>query len=145
MVWIHGGAFIIGAGSQGIYNGRLLAARDIVVVTINYRLGAFGFVNLHDATGGRLPARGSEGFADQILALHWVKENIGAFGGDPDNVTIFGKSAGAMSVSALLATPHAAGLFSKAIAQSGASHIGHDRERGERVGHALLANLGIEP
>ncbi|HEY1836934.1 MAG TPA: carboxylesterase/lipase family protein [Rhizomicrobium sp.] len=145
MVWIHGGAFVIGAGSQGIYNGKHLAARDVVVVTINYRLGAFGFLALAQATSGRAPGSGTEGLADQILALHWVKQNIAAFGGDADNITVFGESAGAMSVSALLASPPARGLFHKAIAQSGAGHIGLDPERASRAGRAMLAHLDIAP
>ncbi len=143
MVWIHGGAFMIGAGSQSVYQGEALAAHDIVLVTLNYRLGAFGFANLKDASEGALPATGSEGLADQIMALHWVKQNIASFGGDPDNITIFGESAGGMSVSALLAAPAAKGLFHKAIAQSGAAHIGYDRERSTRVGHAVLKHLGL--
>jgi para-nitrobenzyl esterase len=145
MVWIHGGAFVIGAGSQGIYNGRHLAARDVVVVTINYRLGAFGFLGLAEATNGRAPGSGAEGLADQILALHWVKQNIAAFGGDANNVTIFGESAGAMSVSALLTSPAARGLFHKAIAESGAGHIGHDRERANRAARSMLEHLKIAP
>ncbi|MBV9913174.1 MAG: carboxylesterase family protein, partial [Sinobacteraceae bacterium] len=76
MVWIHGGAFVIGAGSQGLYNGRQLAARDCVVVTLNYRLGSLGFLNLRDVTSGVVPATGAEGIADQLLALHWVRQNI---------------------------------------------------------------------
>jgi para-nitrobenzyl esterase len=143
MVWIHGGAFMIGAGSQSVYQGETLAAQDIVLVTFNYRLGAFGFVNLKDPSNGALPATGSEGLADQIMALHWVKQNIAAFGGDPENITIFGESAGGMSVGALLAIPAAKGLFHKAIAQSGAAHIGYDRERSARVGHAVLKHLGL--
>jgi para-nitrobenzyl esterase len=143
MVWIHGGAFVIGAGSQGIYNGRQLAKRDVVIVTINYRLGAFGFLDLSDATEGRLPGTGAEGLADQILALDWVKRNIAVFGGDPGNVTVFGESAGGMSIGALLASPR--GLFHKAIPQSGAAHIGYDRERAARVAHALLQGLGLAP
>lgn len=143
MVWIHGGAFMIGAGSQSIYQGEGLAAQDIVLVTLNYRLGAFGFVNLKDVSDGALPATGSEGLADQIMALHWVKQNIASFGGDPGNITIFGESAGGMSVGALLAAPAAKGLFHKAIAQSGAAHIGYDRERSARVGHAVLKHLGL--
>ena len=143
MVWIHGGAFMIGAGSQSIYSGETLAARDAVIVTINYRLGAFGFVDLFDASGGALPATGAEGLADQILALHWVKQNIAEFGGDPENITVFGESAGGMSVGALLAAPAARGLFHKAIAQSGAAHIGYDRERATRVGHAVLEEFGL--
>jgi para-nitrobenzyl esterase len=145
MVWIHGGAFVIGAGSQGIYNGKHLARRDVVVVTINYRLGAFGFLNLADATEGRLPGTGAEGLGDQILALDWVKRNIALFGGDPDNVTIFGESAGGMSVGALLASPLARGLFHKAIAQSGAAHIGHERERSARAAHGILENMNLAP
>ncbi len=145
MVWIHGGAFVIGAGSQGVYNGKVLAARDAVIVTINYRLGAFGFLDLSGASDGRAPGTGAEGLADQILALHWVKENISQFGGDPGNVTIFGESAGGMSVGALLAAPPARGLFHKAIAQSGAAHIGYDNERSARVGRAMLDLLDIAP
>jgi para-nitrobenzyl esterase len=143
MVWIHGGAFVIGAGSQGIYNGRHLAGRDVVVVTINYRLGVFGFLNLADATDGQTPGSGAEGIADQLLALRWVKQNIAAFGGDPDNLTIFGESAGAMSVAALMSSPAARGLFHKAIAQSGAAHVGYARKRSARVAHALLQELGV--
>jgi para-nitrobenzyl esterase len=145
MVWIHGGAFVIGAGSQGIYNGAHLAKRDCVIVTINYRLGAFGFLNLLDATDGQLPGTGAEGIADQILALHWIKQNIACFGGDPDNVTIFGESAGAMSVATLMSLPVCGGLFHKAIAQSGGAHIGHDRERSVRVARAFLNELGTTP
>ncbi|HXC57002.1 MAG TPA: carboxylesterase/lipase family protein [Rhizomicrobium sp.] len=143
MVWIHGGAFNTGAGSVGTYNGKYLVPRgDIVLVTINYRLGAFGFLNLHDATNGRLPGTGAEGLADQIAALLWVKDNIAAFGGDPGNVTIFGESAGGMSVGALLAAPAAKGLFHKAIAQSGASDIGHGREVSAKVARHVLDKLG---
>lgn len=145
MVWIHGGAFMIGAGSQGVYNGEMLAARGVVVVTINYRLGGFGFLDLADASNGALPGTGAEGLADQILALHWIKRNIREFGGDPANVTLFGESAGGMSVAALMAAPAARGLFHKAIAQSGAAHIGYDRERAARVGRAVLDELELSP
>src|SRR4051794_11180242 len=145
MVWIHGGAFVIGAGSQGLYNGRHLAAHDCVIVTINYRLGAFGFLNLRDATNGALPATGAEGIADQVLALHWVKRNIAAFGGDAGNITIFGESAGGMSVSTLLTLPAARGLFHKAIAQSGAAHIGYTRERSALMARAFLDEPGVSP
>jgi len=144
LVWIHGGAFVTGAGSLGTYNGKYLAARgDVVVVTINYRLGAFGFLNLRDVTDGRIGATGAEGLSDQIMALRWVKQNIAAFGGDPENVTIFGESAGAMSVGALLAAPSARGLFHKAILQSGATHIGHARERSAKVARLFLEKLGV--
>ncbi len=142
MVWIHGGAFVIGAGSQGLYDGSHLAARDCVVVTINYRLGVFGFLNLSDAIGEPGMSTGAEGIADQLLALHWVKQNIAAFGGDPENVTIFGESAGGMSVATLLSIPAGRGLFHNAIAQSGAADIGYSRERSANVGKAFLDELG---
>jgi para-nitrobenzyl esterase len=142
MVWIHGGAFNTGAGSVGTYNGKYIVPRgDIVLVTINYRLGALGFLNLHDATNGKLPGTGAEGLADQIAALRWVKENIASFGGDPSNVTIFGESAGGMSVGALLASPGARGLFHKAIPQSGASDIGYARETSAKVAKLVLDKL----
>ena len=114
-----------------------------MVVTINYRLGALGFLNLHDATDGKHPASGVEGLTDQIAALRWVRDNIAAFGGDPDNVTLFGESAGAMSIGALLAMPSARGLFHKAILQSGAAHIGRRRESSAKVARLLLDKLGV--
>ena len=144
MVWIHGGAFVLGAGSHGVYDGTGLAELGAVVVTINYRLGAFGFLAL-ELTSEGAPGSGAEGIADQILALDWVRRNISSFGGDPNNVTLFGESAGGMSVSTLLALPAARGLFHKAIAQSGAAHIGHEPERSARVARALLEEMGLEP
>jgi para-nitrobenzyl esterase len=145
MVWIHGGAFVFGAGSQSIYDGSRLAARNTVVVTINHRLGAFGFLALADATEGSAAGMGTEGLADQIMALDWVRRNIAAFGGDPENVTVFGESAGAMCVAALLATQAAGGLYHKAILQSGAAHIGYDREQAGRVARAFLNALSLSP
>ncbi len=119
MVWLHGGGFTIGAGGLPPYNGKALATRGVVVVTINYRLGHLGFF-AHPALEGE-EDRVVHNFAllDQIAALEWVRENIAAFGGDPDNVTLFGESAGARSVLSLLASPLAKGLFHKAIVQSG--------------------------
>ncbi len=143
MVWIHGGAFVTGAGTLGTYNGKRLAALgDVVIVTINYRLGAFGFLNLADASDGKLPGAGTQGLTDQIAALNWVRANIASFGGDPDNVTIFGESAGAMSVGALLAVPAARGLFHKAILQSGGAHIGRARESSAKVARRLIEHFG---
>ncbi|HVZ91028.1 MAG TPA: carboxylesterase/lipase family protein [Rhizomicrobium sp.] len=145
MVWIHGGAFVNGAGSLGAYNGRRLAARgDVVAVTINYRLGAFGFLNLGDATDEAVAAGGTEGLSDQIAALRWVKENIASFGGDPDNVTVFGESAGALSIGALLAMPSARGLFHKAILQSGGAHIGRKRDSSAKIARLFLKKLGLD-
>ena len=122
MVWIHGGGFYIGSGSQDLYDGAGLASRGVVVVTINYRMGAFGFVRLKELTNGEIPSTGNEGILDQAAALAWVRDNIAAFGGDPGNVTIFGESAGGMSVVSLLSMPAARGLFHKAIVQSGPGH-----------------------
>lgn len=113
MVWLHGGGFTTGGGH--LYDSQRLAKQgDVVVVTVNYRLGVFGYFG-HDGLAGS----GNFGFADQLEALSWVQRNAAAFGGDPSNVTVFGQSAGAMSIGALLATPSAAGLFHKAILQSG--------------------------
>lgn len=117
MVWIHGGSLLTGAGSQ--YDGADLAAKGVVVVTINYRLGIMGYFSHPELTANSpVGAFGNYGTMDQILALKWVRDNIAAFGGNPDNVTIFGQSAGALSVSHLLASPLAKGLFHRAIAQS---------------------------
>jgi para-nitrobenzyl esterase len=121
MVWIHGGAFVLGAGSEPLYDGRRLAARgDVVVVSLNYRLGALGYLTHPELRDHATGASGNWGLLDQIAALRWVRENAGSFGGDPSNVTVFGESAGAMSVTTLMATPAARGLFQRAIAQSGA-------------------------
>ncbi len=121
MVWIHGGGFVAGAGSEPRQDGRYLAQRGVVVVSMNYRLGIFGFFT-HPELAAESPhhASGNYGLMDQIAALEWVRRNIAAFGGDPGNVTIFGESAGSFSVSALMASPAARGLFHKAIGQSGA-------------------------
>ena len=146
MVWIHGGGFTTGAGSWVIYNGRTLSTRgDVVVVTINYRLGALGFLNLNEVTKGKIPATGNEGLLDQALALEWVRDNISRFGGDPDNVTIFGESAGAMSIGMLLAMPRAGGLFRRAILQSGAAHHVNSLEHAEKLGAIFLDILNIKP
>ena len=118
MVWIHGGALVIGAGGLPIYDGAPLAQRGAVVVTINYRLGALGFFAHPALADGKPNAPVNFGLLDQIAALKWVRRNIAAFGGDPANVTIFGESAGGQSVLALFASPLAQGLFGKGIAQS---------------------------
>jgi para-nitrobenzyl esterase len=144
MVWIHGGGFTAGSGSSLAYNGRTLSTRgNAVVVSINYRLGALGFLNLSEVTRGKIPATGNEGLLDQAFALEWVHNNIAAFGGNPDNVTIFGESAGGMSVGSLLALPKARGLFHKAIPQSGAAHTANSMERAIKVTNMFLDILGI--
>ncbi|HTO68574.1 MAG TPA: carboxylesterase/lipase family protein [Myxococcota bacterium] len=144
LVWIHGGAFAIGSGAQSIYDGAPLARRGgVVVVTVNYRLGPLGFLRLSELTNGRIPSTGNEGILDQVAALEWVRENIAAFGGDPDNVTIFGESAGGMSVGTLLGLPSARGLFHKAIPQSGASSTANTRERAALVAERFAKHLGV--
>jgi para-nitrobenzyl esterase len=120
LVWIHGGGFWAGFGGEERHNGVPLARKGAVVVTLNYRLGAFGFL-AHPALAAESPhhAAGNYGLLDQIAALHWVKRNIARFGGDPSRVTVFGESAGGMSVGSLIASPLAKGLFQHAILESG--------------------------
>uniref|UniRef100_A0A0C9QW59 Carboxylic ester hydrolase n=1 Tax=Fopius arisanus TaxID=64838 RepID=A0A0C9QW59_9HYME len=114
MVWIHGGGFIFGSGDDTLYGPDYLIEKDIVLVTINYRLGVLGFLDLEDEI-----ANGNQGLKDQVMALQWIKRNIDRFGGDPGNVTIFGESAGSASVHFLCVSPMGEGLFEKAILQSG--------------------------
>jgi para-nitrobenzyl esterase len=122
MVWIHGGALTRGTGSTPTYDGEVLAKKGVVVVTINYRLGIFGFFAHPELTEeSDRNSSGHYGMLDQIAALEWVKKNAPAFGGDPDNVTIFGESAGSWSVNYLMATPLAKGLFHRVIGESGAT------------------------
>lgn len=145
MFWIHGGAFSNGSGSVPVYDGSVLATRgDVVVVTINYRLGALGFLNFNEITGGKIPATGNEGLLDQAAALEWVRDNIARFGGDPGNVLIFGESAGGMSVGALLGLPKARGLFHKAIPQSGACNTALSLEDAVKVTEIYLDLLGVK-
>lgn len=124
LVWIYGGGFVSGGTNVPIYDGVAMAKKGVLFVSFNYRVGIFGFFAHSDLTreSGH-QASGNYGLLDQIAALTWVKKNIAAFGGDPDNVTIAGQSAGSMSVSCLVASPLAAGLFQKAIGESGASFI----------------------
>lgn len=138
-VWIHGGDFKNGTGATPWYDGTSFAQRgDIVVVTVNYRLGAFGFV----ALGSDAPAAGALGLLDQIAALTWVRDNIASFGGDPGQVTIGGESAGAFSVATLLTMPAAGGLFQRAIAQSGAGHMALEPAVAGAVAEALHGAAG---
>lgn len=137
MVWIHGGAFANGSGAITAYDGSNFARDGIVCVTINYRLGVDGFLFLGNGNANL-------GLLDQIAALEWVQVNIAAFGGDPDNVTIFGESAGGMSVGTLLSMPRAAGLFRRAIAESGAGHHVISPETALKLSQYLAQKLGVE-
>jgi len=121
MVWIHGGALTRGSGANPVYDGTKLARKGVVVVSINYRLGVFGYMAHPEASAeSGFGVSGNYATSDQVAALQWVQKNIAAFGGDPANVTIFGESAGSWSVHHMLATPRAKGLFHRAIGQSGA-------------------------
>lgn len=145
MVWIHGGAFMMGSGSSLQHPGSTLAKRgNVVTVSINYRLGCLGFLHLKKLTGGRITSTGIEGLLDQIAALHWVQDNIAAFGGDPNNITVFGESAGAMSIGCLLAMPKARGLFHKAILQSGANTV-KPLDQAMQISRKFLEILGVNP
>ncbi len=145
MVWIHGGGFTIGAGSEPLYNGAFLASRgDVVVVTINYRLGAFGFLYMADFADKEGEPCANFGMLDQVAALEWVRDEIAAFGGDPDNVTVFGESAGAMAVGILMASPAASGLFRRAIMQSGAARFVFNIDQAQAAAAGFAEALGIE-
>lgn len=157
MVWYHGGGHNAGAGSPRIFDGAALARRGVVLVTLNYRLGPFGFL-AHPALTAESPhaSSGNYGLLDQIAALEWVRDNAAAFGGDPGNVTIFGQSAGSWTVCYLMASPLAKGLFHKAIGQSGGCFEGErphladatDEPGAERSAHdaglAAASALGVE-
>ena len=151
MVWIYGGGFVDGGASPAVYDGTEFARDGVVLVSFNYRLGNFGFFAFPALVrqGG---AVGNYAFMDQIAALQWVQRNIAAFGGDPRNVTIFGESAGGMSVNALLETPLARGLFQKAIVESGAGRgnimparpLAGSPDSAEAMGVRLARHFGIE-
>lgn len=144
MVWIHGGGFAGGSGAIPIYRGAALAARGVVVVTINYRLGVFGFL-AHPSLTEEAGSSGNYGLMDQVAALEWIRTNIAALGGDPARVTIAGQSAGAASVHALLAAPAARGLFIRAIAESD-SGMGlpmPDRREAEALGERVAKAAGV--
>jgi para-nitrobenzyl esterase len=153
MVWIYGGGFVNGGSSPLVYDGSQFAKSGVVLVSFNYRVGTFGFF-AHPALSAEQPNEvlGNYGLMDQIAALNWVRRNIAAFGGDPDNVTVFGESAGGMSIHYLMSSPLGAGLFDKAIIESGAGRAGPIGTRrlssaddsAESVGVKLAQRFGIE-
>ncbi|MFI5309510.1 MAG: carboxylesterase/lipase family protein, partial [Polyangiales bacterium] len=145
MVWLHGGGFSIGSGSSPLYAGANLARRgDVVVVTLNHRLGLLGFSHLEDHFGGSYAGSSNAGILDLIAALEWIKSNIERFGGDSGCVTIFGESGGGGKVSALLAAPKARGLFQRAIIQSGPPFQFPHRSTARATTDQVLAQLGLK-
>jgi para-nitrobenzyl esterase len=142
MVWFHGGSFTGGTGATPWYSGTRLAQRGVVVVTVNYRLGALGFLDLSSVAPDRWPDAANAGLLDQQAALRWVKENIAGFGGDPDRITVFGESAGAMSTALHLVMPDSSGLFQRAVMQSGALAHSRSPEQSAEVAERLVARLG---
>jgi para-nitrobenzyl esterase len=145
MVCIHGGAFLIGSGRWPWYDGRALVRRgDVVLVTLNYRLGALGFLDLSELGGESYAASGNNGLLDQVAALRWVRDNIERFGGDPGNVTVFGESAGGISISCLMAVPAARGLFRRAIVMSGGPNLVRFPDTSRAVARTFLRIARVE-
>src|SRR6185312_12166642 len=143
MVWLHGGAFISGSGASAWYDGANLARKgNVVVVTLNHRLGAFGFLHLAGVGGADYAASGNVGMLDIVAALEWVRDNIEKFGGDPENVTIFGESGGGAKSCMLMAMPSAHGLFHKAIVQSGPSVETMDAAAATATARDVMNELG---
>jgi para-nitrobenzyl esterase len=145
MVWLHGGGFTSGSGNYLIYDGTLLAKKeDVVVVSVTHRLNIFGFLHLADLGGDEWAGATNAGVQDLVAALQWVRDNIAAFGGDPDRVTIFGQSGGGSKVTTLMAMPSASGLMHRAIAQSGAALRGTSASDATAATERYLAKLGID-
>jgi len=145
MVWIHGGGFVNGGSSPPVYDGSAFAKSDVVLVSMNYRIARFGFF-AHPGLSAEQGAKPTANFGllDQIAALEWVKRNVAAFGGDPSNVTVFGESAGGMSVNALLTAPLASGLLHKAIIQSGGGRPGMPGGRKMGGGPGSAESTGVD-
>lgn len=137
MVYIYGGAFVLGASDVPLFDGKNFAKKGVVMVSFNYRLGIEGFLKIKDVPS-------NIGIRDQIAALKWVQDNIAAFGGDPENVTIFGESAGAISVGVLLTSPAAKGLFKRAIMQSGSGQAALSGEQADRIANQYAKTLKIK-
>jgi para-nitrobenzyl esterase len=144
MIWLHGGAFTSGCGAQPWTDGSNLCRSGVVVVSLNHRLGALGFLHLEDIAGPKFAGSGLAGMLDIVAALEWVRDNIAAFGGDPSNVTIFGESGGGAKVSVLMAMPSARGLFHRAIIQSGPAVEVARREDGTATALQVLQELGLK-
>ena len=145
MFWIHGGGYAYGSSSWPVYDGENLSRRgDVVVVSVNHRLNVFGYLHLAEIFGDEYKNSGDAGMQDLVLSLQWVRDNIGAFGGDKDNVTIMGESGGGSKVSHLLAMPSAQGLFHKAVIQSGPGLTSTPADAATAMAKGVLKNLGFE-
>jgi para-nitrobenzyl esterase len=145
MFFIHGGGYMFGSSATAVYDGAAIARRGAVFVSANYRLGALGCLDLSSLSTPEYPLQANLFLRDLVMALRWVRDNIAAFGGDPDNVTIFGESAGAHAVATLLAVPDAAGLFHQAISESPPGGLIHTTEASADVARRLVAGLGADP
>jgi len=144
MLWIHGGGFTNGSSADPVYDGANLAKRgNVTVVTINYRLGPFGFLYLGNLGGADYAQSGNLGLLDQVAAVKWVRDNISAFGGDPGNVTVFGESAGSISICTLLSMPAAKGQFKRAIAESGAANLMHSTQNAASITAKFMQTAGV--
>lgn len=144
MFWIHGGGYAVGSGSWPLYDGTRLARRgDVVVVTVNHRLGPLGYLHLGGIAGEEFATSGNNGQLDLVAALEWVRDNIASFGGDPANVTVFGESGGGAKISTLLAMPQASGLFHRAVIQSGPAMRVSSVRRAEQAANDLLDELDV--
>ena len=145
LVWLHGGGFARGSGASSAYEGTNVAKRgDVVTVTVNHRLNVFGYTHFADLLGDNYESSGNAGMLDIIQALEWVRDNIENFGGDPDNVMIYGESGGGAKVSTLLGMPAAKGLFHRAVIQSGPALTVEEPETATRAAKALLEDLGLK-
>jgi para-nitrobenzyl esterase len=145
MFFIHGGGYMFGSSATSVYDGAAIARRGAVFVSANYRLGALGCLDLSSLSTDECPLQDNLFLRDLVMALRWVRDNIAAFGGDPDNVTIFGESAGAHAVATLLAVPDAAGLFHQAISESPPGGLIHTTDASADVAQRLVAGLGADP
>jgi para-nitrobenzyl esterase len=144
MVWLHGGGFATGSGNEmNVYDGENLARHDVVVVSLNHRVGAVGFLDLSSIGGEEFAASGNMGLLDIVAALEWVRDNVASFGGDPANVTIFGQSGGGGKVTALMAMPRARGLFHKAIVESGSMRRMLTPDFSAKLAEAVLKEAGV--
>lgn len=146
MVWLHGGAYIFGASSQRLFDAEHLVTRgDVIVVTVNYRIGALGFLDLSSFTSDEHVFDSNLALRDVLLALNWVRRNIAGFGGDPEQVTLFGESAGGGLVTTLMTMPSSKGLFARAIAESSPATSVYDTTRAARVAQMFLDKVSVTP